>query len=200
MANINANKNQEMKIAVVCSSNQNRSMEAHSFLSKKGFCVKSFGTGNMVKLPGPAPDKPNIYDFSITYDAMYRDLMEKDNELYTQNGILYMLDRNRRIKPNPERFQLSKERFDLIITCEERVYDQVLEDFENRERNDEQAVHIINIDIQDNHEEATIGAFMICELVTMLYSSEDLDNEIDEILQEFEHKVNRPLLHTVQFY
>ncbi|KAH9499368.1 RNA polymerase II subunit A C-terminal domain phosphatase [Bulinus truncatus] len=190
----------ELKIAVVCSSNQNRSMEAHSFLSKKGFCVKSFGTGNMVKLPGPAPDKPNIYDFSITYDAMYRDLMQKDYELYTQNGILHMLDRNRRIKPNPERFQLSKDKFDLIITCEERVYDQVLEDFETRERNDEQAVHIINIDIQDNHEEATIGAFMICELVTMLFASEDLDNEIDEILQEFEHKVNRPVLHTVQFY
>ncbi|CAG5125023.1 unnamed protein product [Candidula unifasciata] len=190
----------ELKIAVVCSSNQNRSMEAHSFLSKKGFNVKSFGTGNMVKLPGPAPDKPNIYDFSITYDAMYRDLMQKDYELYTQNGILHMLDRNRRIKANPERFQSSKEKFDLIITCEERVYDQVLEDFENRDRNDEQAVHIINIDIQDNHEEATIGAFMICELVTMLLASDDLDNEVDEILQEFEHKVSRPVLHTVQFY
>ena len=38
-----------------------------------------------------------------------------------------MLDRNRRIKKEPERFQLSKERFHIIITCEERVYDQVLE-------------------------------------------------------------------------
>ena len=46
---------------------------------------------------------------------------------YTQNGILHMLDRNRRIKANPERFQSSKLKFDLIITCEERVYDQVLE-------------------------------------------------------------------------
>lgn len=27
-------------------------------------------------------------------------------------------------------------------------------------------VHVINIDIQDNHEEATIGAFLICEMVT----------------------------------
>ena len=43
-----------------------------------------------------------------------------------------------------------------------------LSDFDNREQNNEQAVHIINIDIQDNHEEATIGAFMICELVTMV--------------------------------
>ena len=29
-------------------------------------------------------------------------------------------------------------------------------------------VHVINIDIQDNHEEATIGAFMICDLCTMV--------------------------------
>lgn len=38
-----------------------------------------------------------------------------------------MLDRNKRIKAKPERFQLCKDKFDLVITCEERVYDQVLE-------------------------------------------------------------------------
>jgi len=38
-----------------------------------------------------------------------------------------MLDRNRRIKPKPERFQECREHFDVIITCEERVYDQVVE-------------------------------------------------------------------------
>lgn len=46
---------------------------------------------------------------------------------YTQNGILHMLDRNKRIKPRPERFQNCKDVFDLILTCEERVYDQVVE-------------------------------------------------------------------------
>lgn len=46
---------------------------------------------------------------------------------YTQNGILHMLDRNKRIKPRPERFQNCKDLFDLILTCEERVYDQVVE-------------------------------------------------------------------------
>lgn len=191
---------EELKIAVVCSSNQNRSMEAHSFLGKKGFRVQSFGTGNQVKLPGPAPDKPNVYDFSVTYDEMYKDLWKKDPDLYTQNGILHMLDRNRRIKPKPERFQSSKERFDIVITCEERVYDQVIEDMESREKTMDHVMHLINIDIQDNHEEATIGAFMICELITMLYSADDLDNDIDEILQDFEHKVNRPILHTAIFY
>lgn len=36
-----------------------------------------------------------------------------------------MLDRNRRIKKSPEKFQHCTEQFDLIITAEERVYDQV---------------------------------------------------------------------------
>ncbi|KAL5014183.1 hypothetical protein ScPMuIL_008453 [Solemya velum] len=189
-----------LKIAVVCSSNQNRSMEAHSFLSKKGYRVRSFGTGNQVKLPGPAPDKPNIYDFNTTYDEMYRDLMRKDPELYTQNGILHMLDRNRRIKPKPERFQACPDRFEVVVTCEERVYDQVIEDLENRQKGENLPVHIINIDIQDNHEEATIGAFIICDLVTILLDSEDMDDDIDEVLQEFESRAGRPILHTLIFY
>lgn len=46
---------------------------------------------------------------------------------YKQNGILHMLDRNRRIKEHPERFQETDEEFDLVVTVEERVYDQVIE-------------------------------------------------------------------------
>ena len=39
-----------------------------------------------------------------------------------------MLDRNRRIKKFPQRFQDEKEEeFDLVITAEERVYDQLVE-------------------------------------------------------------------------
>ncbi|KAJ6658809.1 hypothetical protein lerEdw1_019731 [Lerista edwardsae] len=49
---------------------------------KRGFSVRSFGTGTHVKLPGPAPDKPNVYDFKTTYDQMYTDLLRKDKELY----------------------------------------------------------------------------------------------------------------------
>lgn len=38
-----------------------------------------------------------------------------------------MLERNKRIKPVPERFQDSVEEFDVIFTVEERIYDAVLE-------------------------------------------------------------------------
>ena len=46
---------------------------------------------------------------------------------YTQNGILHMLERNKRIKKFPERFQEAEEEFDVIFTVEERIYDAVLE-------------------------------------------------------------------------
>lgn len=72
----------DLRIAVICSSNMNRSMEAHAFLAKKGFSVKSFGTGDKVKIPGSAADKPNIYDFGVSYDDIYNDLLLKDKVLY----------------------------------------------------------------------------------------------------------------------
>ena len=37
-----------------------------------------------------------------------------------------MLDRNRRIKERPQKFQTYSDEFDVIICLEERVYDQVL--------------------------------------------------------------------------
>ncbi|CAL8100578.1 unnamed protein product [Orchesella dallaii] len=188
------------RFAVLCSSNMNRSMEAHAFLAKKGYTVESYGTGDKVKLPGSSPDKPNVYEFGTTYEFIYQDLLRKDKSLYTQNGLLHMLDRNRRIKEMPERFQENKKKFEVIITCEERVYDQAVEYLDSNLPEDNIPVHVINIDIQDNHEEATIGAFLICELASMLCAVEDLDNEIDELLLDFEAKAQRKILHCIYFY
>jgi len=126
--------------------------------------------------------------------------MTKDKSLYTKNGLLHMLDRNRRLKPKPEKFQVTRAKFDLIITCEERVYDQVVEFLDSKTPDDNIPVHVVNLDIQDNHEEATIGAFLICELVNMLSAADDLDNEIDELLLEFESKAQRNILHCILFY
>lgn len=189
-----------LRVAVVCWSNQNRSMEAHNFLGKRGFSVRSFGTGSHVNLPGPAPDRPNVYTYHTTYAQMYDDLVSKDEDYYTRKGILHMLERNKRIKPRPERFQDCSDPFDLIVTCDERVYDYVVRDLNAREQETFQLVHVINVDIADNEEEATLGAFVICDLCQSFQQSPDLDDEISELLQAFEEKSGRTFLHTVCFY
>lgn len=79
-----------------------------------------------------------------------------------------MLDRNRRIKKCPERFQECKDKFDIIVTVEERVYDQVLEHMMERDVTDNRPVHIFNVDIEDNHEEALMGAFLITDMIIMV--------------------------------
>lgn len=42
-------------------------------------------------------------------------------------------------------------------------------DFNTRESELMEPVHVINIDIPDNHEEATIGAFIVCELAKQVF-------------------------------
>ena len=56
------------------------------------------------------------------------------------------------------------------------------------------------MDVVDNHEDATIGAFFLCDLVQNIANAEDLDDDIEDILQEFEGKSQREILHTVLFY
>lgn len=131
---------------------------------------------------------------------MYNDFFRKDKEFYIQNGILYMLDRNKRIKFWLERFQNCKDLFDLIFICEERVYDQVVEDLNFREQEICQFVYVVNVDIQDNYEEVILGVFFICEFCQCIQYMEDMENEIDELLQEFEEKSGCIFLYIVCFY
>jgi len=175
-------------------------MEAHSFLQKKGFNIRSYGTGEKIKIPGKSEKEPNQYPFGTTYDAIYNDLKTQDKQLYTKNGMLHIMERNKRIKSGPERFQESKNEYDVILTVQEKVYDEVLADFETKESKSENPVHVINMNVIDNPEDATIGAFLLCDLVQELSNSDDIDNDIEEIIQEFEAKCQREVLHTVLFY
>ncbi|KAL4998815.1 RNA polymerase II subunit A C-terminal domain phosphatase ssu72 [Aspergillus recurvatus] len=182
----------KLRFCTVCASNQNRSMEAHLRLSTAAspFPVISFGTGSLVRLPGPSITQPNVYNFNSTsYSQMYDELLSKDERLYRNNGILNMLDRNRNVKWGPERFQdwvpgmprvdhvskgdkgaLGTEGgvVDVIITCEERCWDAVVDDLMNKGSALNRPVHVFNVDIKDNHEEALVGGKAILELATRL--------------------------------
>ena len=70
------------QFAMVCASNQNRSMEAHAILQENSFLVQSYGTGTQVKLPGRSAKEPNVYAFGTPYKVMHDELYKKDPDLY----------------------------------------------------------------------------------------------------------------------
>ncbi|XP_037960731.1 RNA polymerase II subunit A C-terminal domain phosphatase SSU72-like [Teleopsis dalmanni] len=190
----------KLSIAVVCAANMNRSMEAHNFLANKGFRVKSYGIAERIKLPGLSIDKPNIYRFGTSYNDIYMDLVVKNEFFYREKGLLHMLERNRRIKKYPQRFQECDEQFDVIVTVEERVYDELLEFMSSRDPVDNRPAHVLNINVDDTLEGALQGSFAIADLLKMLSRASDLDNEIDKIVNNFEGRRKQQVLHTVVFY
>lgn len=177
---------QLMRFCTVCASNQNRSMEAHKVLQEHGFNVQSYGTGSTVRLPGPSADKPQVYKFGTGYDQMYKELKNQNQRLYTTNGVLNMLDRNRKIKDHPESWSKHSEVFDVVITCQERCFDSVCLDLLHRGVKLSRPVHVINVEIEDNHKEAALGAQAILDLVNDLVQSTDPDAEALEVLRKWQ--------------
>ncbi|GBG65765.1 hypothetical protein CBR_g52356 [Chara braunii] len=170
-----------LRFAMVCASNQNRSMEAHALLKKQGFDVASYGTATHVKLPGPSIREPNVYSFGTPYVQMHEELKRKDPDLYRRNGLLQMLKRNGLVKRAPQRWQDNAEdgQFDVVFTFEERVFDMVVEDLHNREQKALRSVLVVNLDVKDNHEEAAVGAKLALHLCEMLEATVNWEDEVE---------------------
>lgn len=151
-----------------------------------------------MKMPGPSADRPNTYSFGQSYEHIYNDLRGKDVSLYTQNGLLSMLERNKKIKSGPQRFQTSSVPFDVIFTCEERCFDIVCEDLREREVRLNRPVHVVNFDIPDTPEDAAIGARMILQLAQQI--EDDRKGGIEDLIEEFQSKCTLPMLYTILFY
>ncbi|KAL2478837.1 Ssu72-like family protein [Forsythia ovata] len=192
----------KLRYAMVCSSNQNRSMEAHALLKREGFDVSSYGTGQHVKLPGPSLREPNVYDFGTPYKHMLEDLRRKDPELYRRNGIITMLKRNLSVKLAPQRWQenAADGTFDMVLTFEEKVFDMVVEDLHNRNHVLFKPVLVMNLEVKDNHEEAAIGGRLALQLCQELETTDNWEDSIDDLVINFERQNKRKLLYTISYY
>lgn len=190
-----------LRVCTVCASNQNRSMAAHQELSLRGYPVRSYGTGKEVKLPGRTATEPVIYSFQTPYEAMHAELMARDEALYTSNGVLGMLERNSKIKRAPEQWRGSKEKFDLILTFEERIFDTVLEDFVlGRSPITFSPAYIANLETRDTHKDAALAAKIAAELVDSIAAAENIDAEMDAIVEDFEARTHRSIMVAPVFY
>lgn len=179
-----------LRICCVCASNQNRSMEAHAALALRGFSVQSYGTGTCVKLPGLSADRPVIYKFGVPYEHMLSELKRSNPDVYTQNGVLAMLSRNAKIKRAPEHWSHSgKERFDVIIAFEARVFEALVEDFVcSRSPAVFAPAFIFNLEVRDTHSDAAEGARLTVELVEQLSACEDIESEVYKVVNDIEKK------------
>lgn len=202
-------RSSKLKFCTVCASNNNRSMESHKVLKEAGYDVSSYGTGSAVRLPGLSIDKPNVYSFGTPYNDIYNDLLSQSAERYKSNGLLEMLDRNRKLKRAPEKWHDGQKVFDFVFTCEERCFDSVCEDLMNRGGYLNKIVHVINVDIRDDNENAKIGGKAILKLADMLNEkarecqeqSEPLEDFIIEILTTWqESHPQLPLLYSPAYY
>ena len=149
----------KLSFGVVCSSNINRSMEAHLVLGNAGLRVESYGTGTQVRLPGKTAMEPKIFKFGTPYEHMYQNLALDDTNYFTRNGVLQLCRRGAAVKKAPNRWQDTPvevlKRHSVIIAFEERIYDAVIEDLQIREPTEDfQPLHVICLDTRDNPEEA----------------------------------------------
>jgi RNA polymerase II subunit A C-terminal domain phosphatase SSU72 len=200
-------KENNLKFAMVCSSNMNRSMEAHKQLKRKDLDVSSYGVGTMVRLPAPNNSQA-VFAFGTPYREIYEKLRETDGGAwYRSNGLLGMVERNMDIKEKPERWQeipsLSG-RFDVVFCFEERVFDQLMENVDAREPenvDEPRPLHIVNLEVIDNTEEATVGAQIALDfcLRANAVNRDQLEDELPRIVEDVQNKYKRSLMHVTKY-
>ena len=148
----------------------------------------------------PGKHAARTFKFGTPYDDMYRSCVEEDEAHYRANEMLALLDRNRKIKTAPERWQDSDVvgKVNVAVCFDDRIFELVDEDLSNRDAVDYTNLHVINIDTVDNPEAAAISAELALELCKRLDKMEELDeSEVPELIATFEEEKSVQLKHSM---
>ncbi|KAL4530122.1 hypothetical protein Ndes2526B_g04878 [Nannochloris sp. 'desiccata'] len=173
-------------------------MAAHALLKTEGLDVESYGVGNTVKLPGASPASPNRYPFGTPYSHILADLTAKNKSLYSDNGLLTMMDRNQGVKIAPQRWQdrsAESTPLDIVISFESKVFDIVVQDLRRREVSGiSSGCHpclVINLEVRDSTLDAAQAAPHALLLCKLLEESEDWETEVESVLDSFVEQTKR---------
>lgn len=184
-------------IAVCCAMNNNRSMETHSLFLKKNINIKSYGTSHNIKLPGLTPNTPNIYEYGTTYKEIYDDLVSQNKEAYDRIGLLYLLERNMKVKERPENFfdAMKEEIFTVVITCEEKCFESIYQNVKDGGSKLKNGFWLVNFEIKDTISDAVFGANDIYNFVRMIEK-----NDVESAIEKYSVQNNKEMLCTYIVY
>lgn len=135
----------------------------------------------------------------MTYEEIYNDLKEKDKDFYASNGILDMMARDMKVKRGPQKWQTRRSSevgyFDVVVTFESRVMDIVVADLKSKNGN--HPCVVINMEVKDSAAEAQVAAPHALKLCTMIVESEDWEEDIEGILEEFSSTTGRSMAYDI---
>ena len=175
--------------SMICANNINRSMEAHKVVRDAGLRVNSYGAGRHVRIPHEQKGALTYEFGDAVYEDMYNDLKAENEAFYTRNGLLMMLDRDRGIKPKPQRWQSERTaelaKLDVVVCFETRIFDAVVEDLQCREPHLLRPIHIICIDIKDDAEHAAEGGQLALAFCQRCEEQPDLEHDMATLVESF---------------
>ncbi|KAF4036869.1 Ssu72-like protein [Phytophthora infestans] len=159
--------------AMVCVNNVNLSAAAHESLSSAGMRVYSYGAGRRVTFPGKTISEARTFKFLTPYATMHSILEKEDAALFTGNGVLQILKRDRPLKTAPERWQSLSNKQLISIGVVVYIQMRIRLSFKTKQ------LHIICLDTVDTPQEALTGGERVLKLCR------ELNVPVDELTEGF---------------
>jgi|TARA_B110000977_G_scaffold148294_1_gene188053 RNA polymerase II subunit A C-terminal domain phosphatase SSU72 len=175
-------------------------MSGHKLLQEHGFRVRSYGTGRAVRLPGQRG--PHEFDFGTTYRSMHEQLSAgPDAKWMREKRLLAMLERNLKIKAAPERWQDLDDfsGLDVIVCFDQRVFETLTDDVQSRDPQDFNALHVVNVDTQDDAEHAEVSAAAVLAFCKAADAEKDLEASMPGLVDSFDLPEGLSLEYALQY-